>query len=70
MKTTVFLRRVLCRVSAVVLSAALLLPVQAQAQAPAKKVFGAQSVPTHTMKSRAIGFYSKGCMAGGTDWMV
>ncbi|MCB1434901.1 MAG: penicillin-insensitive murein endopeptidase [Alphaproteobacteria bacterium] len=39
---------------------------KALSKMPAKKVFGAQSVPTHTMKSRAIGFYSKGCMAGGT----
>lgn len=35
------------------------------AKMPAKKVFGAQQVPTHTLKSRAIGSYAKGCMAGG-----
>ncbi len=32
---------------------------------PAKKVFGAQKQPTTSMKSRAIGSYAKGCMAGG-----
>ena len=32
---------------------------------PAKKVFGAQKEPTTNMKSRAIGSYAKGCMAGG-----
>jgi penicillin-insensitive murein endopeptidase len=32
---------------------------------PAKKVFGAQKEPTANMKSRAIGSYAKGCMAGG-----
>ncbi|WP_421694745.1 penicillin-insensitive murein endopeptidase [Aestuariivirga sp.] len=33
---------------------------------PAKKVFGSIKSPTTTMKPRAIGFYAKGCMAGGT----
>jgi penicillin-insensitive murein endopeptidase len=35
------------------------------AKMPAKKVFGAQKLPTHAMKARAIGSYAKGCMAGG-----
>ena len=38
---------------------------KALARMPAKKVFGAQKEPTHGMRSRAIGFYAKGCMAGG-----
>ena len=76
MKTTVFLRRVLCRVSAVVLSAALLLPVQAQAQAPAKKVFGSMAGAA-ALKPASHGFYSRGCLAGavampfdGPTWQV
>ena len=32
---------------------------------PAKKVFGGQKGPTANLKSRAIGSYAKGCMAGG-----
>jgi penicillin-insensitive murein endopeptidase len=32
---------------------------------PAKKVFGGQKGPTTSLKSRAIGSYAKGCMAGG-----
>ena len=32
---------------------------------PAKKVFGGQKAPTTSLKSRAIGSYAKGCMAGG-----
>ena len=32
--------------------------------APAKQLFGAKRLPAD-LKSRAIGFYSKGCMAGG-----
>ena len=32
---------------------------------PAKKVFGSVEEPTENMKSRAIGFYSRGCMSGG-----
>ena len=32
---------------------------------PAKKLFGAQKLPAE-MKSRAIGSYAKGCLAGGT----
>lgn len=32
---------------------------------PAKKVFGGEKTPTTGMKSEAIGFYAKGCMAGG-----
>ena len=38
---------------------------QALAKLPAKKVFGGQKRPTLNMKSRAIGSYAKGCMAGG-----
>ncbi|WP_373504852.1 penicillin-insensitive murein endopeptidase [Aestuariivirga sp.] len=38
---------------------------QALMKLPAKKVFGGQKVPTSTLKSRAIGSYAKGCMAGG-----
>ena len=33
---------------------------------PAKKVFSGEKLPTTSMKARAIGFYAKGCMAGGT----
>ncbi|MTW19020.1 penicillin-insensitive murein endopeptidase [Rhodoplanes serenus] len=32
---------------------------------PAKALFGRKATPTH-MEARAIGFYSKGCLAGGT----
>lgn len=32
---------------------------------PAKKVFGAQKIPTRSLKAKAIGSYAKGCMAGG-----
>jgi penicillin-insensitive murein DD-endopeptidase len=32
---------------------------------PARKVFGAMSAPTTTLGTRSIGFYAKGCMAGG-----
>ena len=38
---------------------------QALARLPAKTVFGGQKRPTLNMKSRAIGSYAKGCMAGG-----
>jgi len=37
---------------------------QSLAKMPAKKLFGAQKLPTN-MTSRAIGSYAKGCMAGG-----
>lgn len=47
------------------------------ARLPAKKIFGAQKLPTVNMKSRSIGFYAKGCMAGaqalavdGPTWQV
>ena len=33
---------------------------------PAKKVFSGEKLPTASMKARAIGFYARGCMAGGT----
>ena len=33
---------------------------------PAKKVFSSMMGPTTSLKPRAIGFYAKGCMAGGT----
>ncbi|WP_395689767.1 penicillin-insensitive murein endopeptidase [Aestuariivirga sp.] len=32
---------------------------------PAKTVFSAQAKPTQSLKPRAIGFYSRGCMSGG-----
>ena len=32
---------------------------------PAKKVFSGEKLPTANMKARAIGFYARGCMAGG-----
>ena len=32
---------------------------------PAKKLFSGEKTPAASMKSRAIGFYAKGCMAGG-----
>ena len=38
---------------------------QALSKLPAKKVFGGLKRPTLSMKARAIGFYAKGCMAGG-----
>ena len=43
MKTTVFLRHVLCRLLAVVVAAALLVPDDAAAQTAAKKVFGSMA---------------------------
>ena len=40
------------------------------ARLPAKKIFGAQKLPTLNMKARAIGSYAKGCMAGGAALSV
>ena len=44
---------------------------------PAKKLFSSFTTPASTMKSRPIGFYSKGCQAGavalpvdGPAWQV
>ena len=34
---------------------------------PAKKVFSSETEPAANMKPRAIGFYNKGCMAGGVE---
>ena len=40
------------------------IPVSAQAEQPAKQIFGAAKLPA-VLPARAIGFYSKGCLAGG-----
>ena len=37
---------------------------QAAADQPAKQIFGAAKLPA-VLPARAIGFYSKGCLAGG-----
>ena len=75
-KTTVFLRHVLCRFLAVVMAAGLLAPDYAEAQAPAKKVFGSMAGAA-ALKPAAHGFYSRGCLAGavampfdGPTWQV
>lgn len=39
-------------------------PVPAFAKTPAKKLFGAKPLPA-ALKAQALGFYSKGCLAGG-----
>jgi penicillin-insensitive murein endopeptidase len=49
--------------SIVLLLALLLSPVAAQ-ERPAKELFGAASLPAN-LRPEPIGFYSKGCMAGG-----
>ncbi len=62
----VFLKN-LFRVSfvAVALAGILALPIgQANAAAPAKKLFGAKRLPT-TLKAETHGFYNRGCLAGG-----
>tara|TARA_R110002020_G_scaffold37828_12_gene114014 strand:+ start:419 stop:1465 length:1047 start_codon:yes stop_codon:yes gene_type:complete len=40
------------------------MPQPAQAEQPAKQIFGAAKLPA-VLPARAIGFYSKGCLAGG-----
>lgn len=40
------------------------LPYSAEAGQPAKEIFGAAKLPA-VLPARAIGFYSKGCLAGG-----
>ena len=43
---------------------ALLCADMAHAQTPAKKLFGAKTLPA-ALKPAAYGFYTKGCLAGG-----
>jgi len=43
---------------------ALVMPFEATAQTPAKKLFGAKPLPA-ALNSAAHGFYTKGCLAGG-----
>ena len=40
------------------------MPQPAQAEQPAKQIFGAAKLPA-VLPARAIGFYSRGCLAGG-----
>ncbi|WP_245615495.1 penicillin-insensitive murein endopeptidase [Afifella pfennigii] len=48
----------------VLLAPALLLGAGAQAEPAAKQLFGAKQLPS-AQRAQAIGFYSKGCLAGG-----
>lgn len=44
-------------------------PAQLMKQ-PAKKIFASMSAPTTSLGTRSIGFYAKGCMAGGEELPV
>jgi len=58
---------VLCRIAvaaAIALTASAVPLAGARADRPAKEIFGAASLPA-VLPARAIGFYSKGCLAGG-----